>query len=72
MQNEFRAQIAAGLAKLASNEGRGGLPAGPAADPQPVAEGQAPAAADANDLLAKQAQEANQTEAAVNQAPGGQ
>jgi hypothetical protein len=72
MQNEFCQQISDGLAKLASNEGRGGLPAGPAADPQPAAEGQAPASADAKDLLSQQAQEANQTEAAVSQPSGGQ
>ena len=72
MHNTFREQIEAGLVKLAGNEGKSGLPGGPAADPRPVAEGQAPAAADAKDLLAQQAQEADRTEAEINQASGGQ
>ena len=72
VQNDFREQIAAGLAKLASGAGRGGLPVSPAADPRQVAEGQAPASPDAADLLTQQAQEADQTEAQVNQAAVGQ
>jgi hypothetical protein len=71
MYNQFREQISAGLGKLASAQGRGGVPAGPAADPQQVADGQAAPAPDAQDLVAKQDQAANQTEAEVNQASGG-
>jgi len=71
MYNAFREQIAAGMEKLAASQGQGGLPAGPAADPRQVAAGQAPAAADAQSLLAQQAQEADQTEAEVDQASSG-
>jgi hypothetical protein len=71
MYNQFREQISAGLGKLASAQGRGGVPAGPAADPQQVADGQAAPSPDAQDLVAKQDQAANQTEAEVSQASGG-
>ena len=71
MLNDFRAQISAGLEKLAGNQGKGGLPAGPAANPRQVAEGQAAPSADARDLLTRQVQEANQTEAQINQASKG-
>ena len=67
MYNDFRAQISAGLEKLASNRGQGGLPAGPAADPQPVPEGQAPALTGARGFLAKLAQDADQAEGAISQ-----
>jgi hypothetical protein len=66
MHNDFREQISAGMEKLASNQGKAGLPTGPAADPRQVAEGQASASADAKDLLAKQVQEADRTEAEIN------
>jgi hypothetical protein len=73
MYNDFREQISAGMEKLASNQGQGGLPAGPAADPQQVPEGHAPAFAGAKGLLAKLVQEADQAEAAINQVfSGGQ
>jgi hypothetical protein len=64
--NEFREQISAGMEKLARNQGKAGLPAGPAPDPRQVAEGQASASADAKDLLAKQVQEADRTESEIN------
>jgi hypothetical protein len=67
MYNDFREQISAGMEKLASNQGQGGLPAGPAADPQQVPEGHAPAFAGAKGLLAKLVQEADQAEAAISQ-----
>ena len=67
MYNDFRAQISAGLEKLAGNRGQGGLPAGPAADPQPVPEGQAPALTGARGFLAKLAQDADQAEGAISQ-----
>jgi hypothetical protein len=41
MHNEFRERISAGMEKLATDQGKGGLPTGPAANPRPVAEGQA-------------------------------
>jgi hypothetical protein len=51
--------------QLASNPGQGGLPAAPAANPQPVAAGQAPADPQAATLLAQQTQQADQTEADI-------
>jgi len=73
MHNQFQEQIAAGMNQLASNPGQGGLPPAPPANPRPVAEGQAPPAADAASLLAQQAQQADQTEADVlSSATGGQ
>ena len=71
MHNQFREQIAAGMEKLASNQGKGGLPAGPAASPRQAAEGQAPPADDARELLEKQTQEADQTEAEIAQGSTG-
>ena len=71
MQNDFRQQIAAGLEKLAGSEGRGGLPAGPAADPQQVADGQAPPSPDAQALVTQQTQDADAADAEVSQASGG-
>ena len=70
MHNQFREQISAGMEKLASSQGKDGLPTGPAASARQVAEGQAMAAADAKDLLTKQVQDADQTEADVRQATG--
>jgi hypothetical protein len=71
MYTQFQEQIASGLDTLAKNRGQGGLPPSPAANPRPVADGQAPADADAKDLLAKQAQDADQTEAEINQDAAG-
>jgi hypothetical protein len=67
MYNDLRAQISAGLEKLASNRGQGGLPAAPAADPQPVPEGHASAFGGVKGLLAKLAQDADQADAVINQ-----
>jgi len=63
MHNQFREQISAGMEKLASSQGKAGLPVGPVANPQQVAEGQAKEAADAKDLLTMQLSEADKTEA---------
>ena len=71
MYSQFQEQIASGLDALARNRGQGGLPPSPVANPRPVAEGQAPPDADAKDLLAKQAQDADQTEAEINQDAAG-
>jgi len=65
MHNQFQEQIANGMNQLASNPGQGGLPAAPAANPQPVAAGQAPADPQAATLLAQQTQQADQTEADI-------
>ena len=69
--NQFQEQIAAGMQQLASKQGQGGLPSGPAADPQQVAAGQAPAASDAQDLLSQENREADQTESEVRQTANG-
>jgi hypothetical protein len=71
MHNQFREQISAGMEKLASNQGKGGLPSGPGANPRQVSEGQASASADAKDLLEMQVQEADRTEAEIKQASSG-
>ncbi len=70
MQNRFREQLASGVESLASNEGRGGLPSGPSASPRLNPEGQAPPSNDVEtrNLIASADQEANQTEADVQQA----
>jgi len=67
MYNDFRQQISAGLEKLASDQGQDGLPAGPAAEPQQVAQGHTSIFAGARDLLAKLSQDADQAEAAISQ-----
>ena len=71
MQNQFREQIADGMATLASNQGKGGLPTGPAAHPIQVPDGQVQPAADAQSLVMGLIQEADQTEAEVKQASSG-
>jgi len=65
IHNQFQEQIANGMNQLASTPGQGGLPAAPAANPQPVAAGQAPADPQAATLLAQQVQQADQTEADI-------
>jgi len=71
--NDFRAQVSAGMEQLASDQGKGGLPASPAADPQQAPEGNASVFAGARDLLAKLVQTADQTETEISQAfSGGQ
>jgi hypothetical protein len=71
MQNQFRAQIAAGMETLAAKQGQGGIPSGPAPNPTQVAAGQAAPAPDAQTLLAQLNQEADQTEKDIAQAAGG-
>ena len=68
MNNQFQAQLGTGLKQLADNNGTGGLPAAPTADPRPVAEGVAPAYAGVDSELTKQQQEAAQDEAELQQA----
>ena len=74
MQNDFKNQIASGMATLASNSGKG-LPTGPAANPRPSADGQAPPNptndAQSRDLVAKLNVEADQTEADIRQTANG-
>jgi hypothetical protein len=71
MQNQFREQIAAGMEKLSSNQGKGNLPAGPVANPTQVPDGQAPPAANAQSLLTQFNQEADQAETEIKQAVSG-
>jgi hypothetical protein len=74
MQNDFKNQIASGMATLASNSGKG-LPTGPAANPRPSADGQAQPNptndAQSRDLVAKLNAEADQTEADIRKTAGG-
>lgn len=72
MHNQFRAKVGSGLEQLANDQGKNGIPTGAAANPRLVVEAEAPAAEDAKELVAKQIQEADQTEADVRQAAGGQ
>lgn len=58
MHNDFRQQIDSGLAVLAANEGKGGLPAGPAPAPKLASDGQAQPDLDAADALASLQQQA--------------
>jgi hypothetical protein len=68
MHNRFREQIGSGLKALADNQGKGGVPAGPAADPREVAEGQAAPDAGAESQLSGEFREAEQAESAVKKA----
>jgi hypothetical protein len=68
MNNQFQAQLGTGLKQLADNNGAGGLPAAPAADPRSVAEGTAPADAAVESELTKQQQDAAQAETELQQA----
>ena len=72
MQNQFKVQIAAGMEKLSNEEGKSGVPDGPIAGPRKNADGQAVANAEDRGLVAKIGQEADQTEADINQASNGQ
>jgi len=71
MLNQFRQQIAAGMETLSSQQGKNGVPAGPAANPTTVAEGQAAPAPDVENALTQLNQEADQTEKDVRQAATG-
>jgi hypothetical protein len=53
MHNDFRQQIDSGLAVLAANQGKGGLPAGPAPAPRLTPDGQAQPDLDAADAVAQ-------------------
>ena len=52
MHNDFRQQIDSGLAVLAANQGKGGLPTGPAPAPRLAPDGQAQPDLDAADAVA--------------------
>ena len=62
MHNDFRRQIDAGLAVLAQNQGKGGLPAGPAANPSIARDGQTELNLDAGSAVANQQQAASKNQ----------
>jgi len=71
MHNHLREQVDDGLAQLSRNQGHGGLPSGPAGNPQANPDGQAqPDTGVANDLQQQQ-QSADQTEQDVQQSDSG-
>jgi hypothetical protein len=67
MHNQFQEQLGSGLQTLASNQGKDGIPTGPAADPRKNSDGTAPPDPTAAADLQKQQQEANQAEKEVRQ-----
>jgi len=71
MQNHFRAQLSEGLNQLAQNQGKGQIPAGPAADPREVAEAKTAPDLTAVAELQRQEQEADQNDKEVAEAASG-
>ena len=71
MYNDFREHIDAGLKLLAEKQGKGGVPAGPAADPRQVAVGTAVPDLYAETELTKQQQAATQATTELQQAAAG-
>ena len=67
MHNHFREQIDDGLAQLSRNQGKGGLPSGPAGNPQANPDGQAQPDTSVGGDLDQQQQEADQAEQDVQQ-----
>ena len=70
MHNHFQEQVSEGMGKLADNQGKGQIPAGPAASPRAVAEGTSAPDLTAVAELQKEEQEADQNEREVAQAAG--
>ncbi|MGC1415434.1 MAG: hypothetical protein WA817_09145 [Candidatus Acidiferrum sp.] len=68
MQNDFRAKIDEGLSQMAANQGKNGMPTGPAADKKPSPDGQVQADLTVGDDLKAQQQNADQTEQDVKAA----
>lgn len=68
MHNHFREKLGSGLKILAENQGTGGLPVGPAADPREVAEGKAAPDLVAMNQLMKQQAEADEAETNLQRA----
>ena len=67
MNNHLREQIDDGMAQLARNQGKGGLPTGPAGNPQANPDGQAQPDTSVGADLNQQQQQADQTEQDVQQ-----
>lgn len=68
MHDSFREKIDAGLKSLSENQGKGGIPPGPAADPKQVPDGQADPDPSVADELKKQQQAADAAEKDVQAA----
>jgi hypothetical protein len=68
MHNDFQAKISEGLGKLAENQGKNGMPAGPAAGAKPNAAGQAQPDLTVEADLKAQQDEATQAEKEVQDA----
>ena len=71
MHNHFQSQIDDGLGELAKNQGKNGLPSGPPANPQEVAEAKSAPDLTAVAELQKEEQEADKDEKEVAEASGG-
>jgi hypothetical protein len=67
MHNHMREQVDDGLAALSKNQGKNGLPSGPAGNPQANADGQAQPDPNVGNDLNQQQQAADQTEKEVDQ-----
>jgi hypothetical protein len=67
MHNQFQEQLDTGLQSLAQNQGKDGIPTGPAADPRKNPDGTAAPDPTAAADLQKQQQDANQAEKEVQQ-----
>ncbi len=72
MHNHFREQLDSGLKTLAANQGKNGLPAGPAAGGRSNPDGQAQPDLDAQSQLDSQQASADQAESDVKSASNGQ
>jgi hypothetical protein len=68
MHNDFRAKVSEGLAKLAENQGKKGIPSGPPVDAKLNPNGQAQLDLSAEAALKAQQEEAGQAESDVQQA----
>jgi len=71
MHNDFKRKIDAGLQKLADNQGKNGMPAGPFADRRANPDGQAQPDITASADLQQQLQDADNAEKDVNEAAAG-
>ena len=70
MHNHLREQVDDGLSALSKNQGKGGLPSGPAGNPQANPDGQAQADPNVAGDLQQQQQSADQAEKDVQQSAG--
>lgn len=64
----LRAEVDDGLKALSQNQGKGGIPAGPAANPRPFADGQSDPDLSVGDDLKAQQEAADQTEKDIREA----